>query len=88
MLICTIRINAAVDVELVAYQKQCAFLFKFKIIELFSDSLTLIFHLKDDSRCFFYQCLFNQFIFSVILFIQVIDFFYHMNLMKVKVKDS
>ena len=57
MLICAIRIDAAVDVELVAYQRQCAFLFKSRIVELFSDSLTLISRLKDDSRCFFLSVL-------------------------------
>jgi len=88
MLICAIRIDAAVDVELVAYREQCAFFFKSRIIELFSDSLTLISHLRSDSRCFLYQCLIDQFIFSVISLVRVIDFFYYMNLMKVKVKDS
>ncbi len=88
MLICAIRINAAVDVKLVAYREQCAFFFESKVVELFSDSLTLIFHLRDDSRCFLYQCSIDQFIFSVISLVQVIEFFYHMNLMKVKVKDS
>jgi len=88
MLICAIRIDAAVDVELVVYRKQCAFFFESRVVELFSDPLTLIFRLKDDSRCFLYQCSIDQFTFSVISFVRVIDSFYHTNLVKVKVKGS
>jgi len=88
MLICAIRIDAAVDVEFVAYRRQCAFFFESRVVELFSDPLILISRLRDDSRCFLYQCLINQFIFSVISLVRVIDFFYHTNLVKVKVKDS
>ncbi len=88
MLICASKINAAVIIKLVAYWKSYACLFKSEIIELFSDSLTLIFRLKSNSRCFLYQDLINQFIFSIISLIWVIDFFYYVNLMKVKVKDS
>jgi len=88
MLICAIRIDAAVDVELVAYREQYAFFFKSRVVELFSDSLTLISRLRDDNRCFLYQCSINQFIFDVISLVRVIDFFYHTNLVKVKVKDS
>jgi len=36
---------------------------------------------------FFYQCLIDKFIFSIVSLIQIIDFFYYANLMKVKVKD-
>ncbi len=67
MLIYTIKINAIIIIKLVVYWESCACFFKFEIIKLFSDFLTLIFCLKSDSRCFFYQCSINQFIFSIVL---------------------
>ncbi len=87
MLICATRINAVVIIELVAYWKLCVCLFESEIINLFSNFLTLIFHLKSDSRCFLYQCLINKFIFNIVSLVQVVDFFYYANLVKVKVKD-
>ena len=88
MLIYATRINAVVVIELVAYWELCACLFESEIVELLSDSLTLIFRLKSDSRCFLYQCSINKFIFSIVSLVWIIDFFYHANLVKVKVKDS
>ncbi len=87
MLIYATKINAAVVVELVAYWKFYACLFKSEIVKLFSDFLILIFHLKSDSRCFLYQCLIDKFIFNIVSLVQIVNFFYHVNFVKVKVKD-